>query len=362
MSMMKEKKWAVIGAGNGGQAVAGHLALLGQTVRIFDVVRETVDEINRRGGISVSHALSGFGKIEFATCEMEEALNGADNVMIVLPSIHHESIAAKCAPFLRDGQVVLLHPEASCGALAFRKALSDAGCRADITLGAVNTLLYSCRSVAPGDVYIYGIKKEVQLAAMPASRIVTLSENICSVLPWMKPVANVLVTSLSNPNAMMHPAPMLLNTSRLESNQPFEYYHEGITPSIGRFIENMDRERLALGEAFGLRLDNIRELYVKMYGCDNADTPLYQICRNNPSYEGIMAGDTLRTRYVLEDIPYSLRSIQSLAHIAGVETPHIDTIVSLAEEMLPGEIDEGRTEAALGIAGMSPDQLLGYIG
>jgi hypothetical protein len=34
----------------------------------------------------------------------------------------------------------------------------------------------------------------------------------------------VLVTSLSNANSMMHPAPTVLNAGRIESKSPFEYY------------------------------------------------------------------------------------------------------------------------------------------
>ena len=37
------KPMAIIGAGNGGQAFAGYLSLHGRTVRIFDVVQNTVD-------------------------------------------------------------------------------------------------------------------------------------------------------------------------------------------------------------------------------------------------------------------------------------------------------------------------------
>ena len=45
------KTWAIIGGGNGGQAIAGHLSILGERVRLFDVVQATVDAINEKGGI-----------------------------------------------------------------------------------------------------------------------------------------------------------------------------------------------------------------------------------------------------------------------------------------------------------------------
>jgi opine dehydrogenase len=358
-----DRTWAVIGGGNGGQALAGHLAILGQKVRLFDVMKETVDKLNEKGGIGLSRAVEGFGPLEFATTDMEKAMRGADNIILVLPSIYHASIAKKMIPYLRDGQTVLLHPESSCGAIAFRRQLDLARSSAGIVLGATSTLLYSCRILEPGKVCVFGLKQDVPMAALPAKDNDKLADAVCGVLPWFRPVENVAATSVGNLNAMMHPAPMLLNTARIEAEPPqdYEYYHEGITPSIGKYIEYMDEERIAVGKALGVKLRSVREDYVAMYRCGDADTPLYMLCRNNQSYEGIMTAKTLRTRYLLEDIPYSLVPIQAVARIAGVETPCIDAIVGLAKNLLRGELDEGRTAQALGIDHMTKEDFIKFI-
>ena len=73
---------AIIGAGNGGQAFAGYLSLLGERVRIFDVVPQTVQGLNERGGVLLegNSRYTGFGKIERATGDMGEAVEGAKDV------------------------------------------------------------------------------------------------------------------------------------------------------------------------------------------------------------------------------------------------------------------------------------------
>lgn len=357
------KTWAILGGGNGGQAIAGHLSILGETVRIYDVVPATVDALNEKGGIQLHHALEGFGDIEFATTDIGKAMNGADVVMMVLPSIYHASMAEKMIPYLRDGMVVFLHPEASCGALAFRRAMDRENCTAKIILGAAGTLLYSTRIQTPGDVYVFGIKADVPMAALPASDNDALAAAIRPVIPNFHLVDDVLVTSLGNINAMMHPAPMLLNTSRIEADPfvPFAYYHEGMTPSVGKYVEAMDRERIAIAAELGFKLRSIREDYVTMYRCGDMDTPLYQLCRNNPGYDGIMTSNTLRTRYILEDIPYSLVAIQALAQVAGVKTPCIDAIVTLGNTILDDCIEEGRTAEKLGLVGMDKESLIRYV-
>ena len=357
------KTWAIIGGGNGGQAIAGHLSLLGQQVRLFDVVQATVDAINEKGGIQLHHAVEGFGKLEFATTSMEKVLDGAEIVMMVLPSLYHEAMAKQMVPFLQDGMTVLLHPESSCGAISFRKVMDDMGCTANIVLGAAGTLLYSVRIQSPGDVYVFGVKSEVPMAALPASDNDKLAAAIRPVLPWFVLVENTLKTSLGNINAMMHPAPMLLNTSRIEADPfvPFQYYLDGMTPSVGKYVEAMDAERIAVANALGLELRTIREDYVAMYRCGDKDTPLYQLCKNNPSYVGIMCSNTLATRYVLEDIPFSLEPIQAIAHVAGVPTPKIDAIVTLARTILGDQMQVGRNAETMGIAGLTKETLLQYI-
>ena len=55
--MTKIRTWAIIGGGNGGQTMAGHLGMMGQKVRLFDVMQKTVDELNALGEIRLEHAI-----------------------------------------------------------------------------------------------------------------------------------------------------------------------------------------------------------------------------------------------------------------------------------------------------------------
>ena len=196
--MTTKKTWAILGGGNGGQTMAGHLALLGQNVRLYDVAQQTVDELNRTKEITLHHAVEGTGKIEFATTDIAKAMDGADNVILVLPSIYHESMARKMVPYLKDGMVVLLHPEASCGAIAFRKIMKEMNCTADIVVSASSTLLYSTRIQQNGTVYIFGIKNSVPIAALPAKDNQKLQAAICDVLPWFSITSNALRRASEN--------------------------------------------------------------------------------------------------------------------------------------------------------------------
>jgi opine dehydrogenase len=210
-------KWAVIGGGNGGQSLSGHLSLMGFAVRLYDIFAETIGTIQSQGGIQLDGAVEGFGKIDLATTHMAEALDGADIVMVVAPAVAHRDIAKACAPYLTDGQLIFIHPGSTGGALEFSKVLADENCAAEITLAEANSLLYACRSSRPGQATILGIKNELMVAALPASETEGVLQKLNAAFPQMYPGKNVMETSLSNPNAMMHPGPTLLNTSLIES-------------------------------------------------------------------------------------------------------------------------------------------------
>lgn len=352
--------WAVIGGGNGGQSLSGHLALMGFPVRLYDIFPETIEAINTQGGIQVDGAVEGFGKLELATTKLAEAIESADIVMVVAPALAHKTIAKNCAPLLRDGQVVFIHPGATCGALEFRNVLDEEQCRANVAIAEANSLLYACRCPKPGHASIFGIKNTLMVAAFPAldnDRVVGMLK---SAFPQMYAGQNVLHTSLENLNAMMHPAPTLLNTSMIESGRDWLYYYDGITPTIGAYVELMDQERMALGRALGLELTSMLEWYKIMYDAE-AET-LSEAVKKNSAYAGVKGQKSLDTRYVLEDLPMSLVPEVSLGNMLGVPVDRMEAIVRLGELLLQKDFRAtGRTMESLGLAGMDADALTRFV-
>ena len=86
-------KIAVIGAGNGGQAMAGHLAIKGYDVSIYDRNKSIVEEIKAKGGISLQGKINGFGIINNYADTLKEAVQGAEIVMIVTTANAHGILA-----------------------------------------------------------------------------------------------------------------------------------------------------------------------------------------------------------------------------------------------------------------------------
>ena len=145
---MKEH-WAIIGGGNGGQAFAAYLSMEGLDITLYDIFPQTVDAINKQGGIHLDGSAKNSGKILFASTDMEKVISNASVILVVLPSIYHNSIAQKIAPLLKDGQIVILNPITPLGTIDFQNTLTQSGCTADIVLAGTHTLLFACRAVQP---------------------------------------------------------------------------------------------------------------------------------------------------------------------------------------------------------------------
>ena len=289
---------------------------------------------------------------------MAEAIANVHLIMVVTPSFTHRMIAERCHSALTDGQVVVLNPGRTGGALDFLNTIRSRGCHADITIAETQTLIYSCRKTGPASVEVFGVKKEVALGAFPANRIEQVLKLLHPYYPQFTAAKNCMETSLSNIGALFHPTPVLLNIGRIENDRNgYRYYWDGITPSVALLINAIDRERMAVARAYGVEVLSAEEWLRQSY--DTYGNNLYELIQHNDAYADIKAPNSIEARYVTEDVPMSLVPISELAHIAGVPTPNIDAVVQLTSSIYQRDFRvEGRCARALGIEGMSKEQVL----
>jgi len=349
--------FCVIGAGHGGLAMAGHLGILGHPVRLYNRTPEKLDGVRWHGGIKVGGAVSGFGPITIATSDMSEALEGADVVMVVTPSTAHRSLAAAMAPLLKDGQLVVLNPGRTGGALEFRKVFDEAGMSAAVALAETQTFLYASRALSRWEAHIFRIKNAVPFATLPSFMIPEALAVVNLAFPQFVAGSNVLATSLENIGAVFHPALTILNAGWIEATHgDFEYYLQGITPSVAKLLERIDSERLAVASAVGVRSVSAREWLYLSY--DSTGKDLFEAITNTASYRGIKAPPSIDHRYISEDVPMSLVPIASLGAMLGVPTPAIEMIVQLGSILHSTDYRAvGRTVESLGLAGLSVRQI-----
>lgn len=343
---------AVIGAGHGGLAMAGHLAIMGHQVNLYNRSEERLWGVKSSGTIEVTGEIHGFGKIYLATTNMKEAIEGVELIMVVVPAYAHKWLAEQMAPHLVDGQIVVLHPGRTFGAIEFKQVLQRMKVKADVIIAEAQTFIYASRATGPSQVHIFRIKHSIPVASIRAHLIPYVIDKLRQFYPQFVPGDNVFKTSFENIGSVFHPALCVLNAGWIEHDVDFQFYHEGATISVTKVLERIDMERVKVAEALGIRAISARQWLYMAYSVEG--NTLYEAMKKNVGYRGILAPKSLKVRYVEEDIPCSLVPIASVGKMLKVDTPAINSVIYLGSAL--NECDywsNGRTVENLGIAGMS---------
>lgn len=356
--MKRNISYSIIGAGNGGVSMAGYLALIGCTVNLYNRTKENILSLVEEPKIELSGEVEGVGKLNLVTDDIELAIRGTDIIMVTIPAMGHYDLAKSMAPYLEDGQIIVLNPGRTGGALEVYSAIKKLTNK-NVIVAEAQTFIYACRKTSEKSAHIFKSKKEVKLAAIPSLMTDYVIDMLKDAYPQFTKASNVMETSINNYGAIFHPAPTLLNCGHIERGAPFEYYTEGITPAIGNYLEKMDYERMKIGRLLNIDTVSAKDWLEETYGAKGDN--LYEAVQDNPGYRGLQAPKGLNIRYIFEDVPYSLIPLSSIAKELNIETPAIDSIIRLAT-LITGKdfFKEGRTADRLGLKGLSIKEMHEY--
>jgi len=349
--------YTVLGAGHGGHALAALLKKHGHTVRLWNRTPGKLQSICEAGGINVSGQMVFHALLDVLTTNIGDAIKNAKIIFVVVPASAHSYIARSLAAHVKRDQTIILNPGRTAGCLEFRNILIAHGCAELPVIMETQSLFCACRAVRPGHVDILSFKMDNSISCIPNSRIEEVKDVLKLFYKNIVFMSSSLNTGLENIGAILHPAPVLLNTGWLESRDVFfPHYYYGISRSIAGFLEKMDIERLAVAKKYGVEVRSVKQWHEDNYGTKGAN--LFETLQKNSAYASIDAPRSLNTRYITEDIPTGLVPISELGRAAGVKTPLMDLIIELGSNLL--EVDfrkEGRNLSRLGLEGKSINEI-----
>jgi len=289
----------------------------------------------------------------FVTQDPERAAS-ADLITLVLPSFAHKDILDKIAPYLQPGTLLAAMPAR--GGFEFQASETLRGSnRKGVIIAGFQTLPWACRIREYAEsVEIYGQKRRVGFATLPPC----LPESRFSgFLKWLEellaidfvPYSNMLELTLSNQGQIIHPGIMYgafadrLDDVYREDEVPL--FYQGVDEKTANLLETMSQEILEIKEAiqskFNMELKGVistSQWLLESYAEDIEDkSSLAAMFQTNRSYQGLKVpvkpvGSGLfqmdvRSRYLVEDVPYGLLVSKAIAELAGVETPLIDEVI-----------------------------------
>jgi len=358
-------KVAVLGAGAAGQTAAGHLKSMGHEVRLFDLPQfsESLDSVRKLEGIQLTGELTGVYKPNLLTTDIRKAVDQADIAMLTVPGFAHEPFMNACLPYFSKNQVVLNWTSYWSSMRFFPRARRIG--RSDLILAEASILPYMTEKTPAGKIFVRAVKQELWIAAMPAASTGKVMKVVKQLYPQAIGAENVLWTSLNNLNVPFHVVTALMNAAHWEHTMgDFDFFGYGITPTVGRVADAVDRERLAIAKALGVVPRSLPRLMNKVYGKYGASgRTTYEALHNlkshatwRPKVSLMNYGD------VQEDVPFGLVPLSSFGDQLGVPTPMIDSIIHLASVAVQKDFQKiGVDTRKLEVEDMSESKIIRYV-
>lgn len=324
---MDKNKMAIISTGNGGQSMAAYFTSVGYKVALYAREQERVDMFRTRRFV-MSGAVNGTVYVDTISYDMQEVIADAHLIMVTTPAQYHSIVAKDMAPYLADGQVVVLNPGRTFGTFEFDKVLRDNNCKSNYYLAEADTFAFTCRCMQLGYPIIYSIKEKVLVGAHLPENIDKIMAALKPALSCFEPAESVVQTSLMNIGMIFHPMPFIMNFTRVEQGEKYLHYKQGITPMVAERLEQLDAERVAVAKALGYELETAKEWMKERYGVDGIN--LHEAIQQNEAYSDVYAPTDIYSRYVFEDIPTGCVPLYCVGEHLGVPTPIAKALIDWA--------------------------------
>lgn len=327
-------KVTIIGAGNSGIAMAAHLSQKGNQVTLWNRSYSTVEKLIKTHIIRCKGVIEGDVFIDCVTNDINIALEDPDIILISTPANSHRELAELIAKNIKKSTVIVLNPGRTFGALEFRNTYEEFNNQIDQIIAETQTIIYTCRKTDEDGVDIIALKENVPISSLD----IKPDESMLDYLPnclkkHFVPARSMIQTSIGNVGMVLHCAPLLLNTGWTENEKNiYKYYFDGITPTVGELIEKVDRERVAVSEALGCKVETTKEWLMRTYNVSGNN--IYECIQNNEVYKTIYAPESLQHRYIFEDVPCGLVPLEALGLKLDIDMTYTSLIIDLASKLL----------------------------
>ncbi|GBU10914.1 octopine dehydrogenase [Erysipelotrichaceae bacterium] len=330
----------IIGAGNGGSAMAADLKIKGHHVsllktsskgdlRHFTTIRSnnntiTLEEKNQSSSV----------QLDVVTTDISEALTPLTEVVIIfIPTTFHQDIIRRIVPFLRKKQIIMLQP-GYLGTAFFLKYAHHL----DLTIVEAESSPLDCRITKPGLVTVSFRNVCNPIGVYPVSNGPLVLEKLESFGYNFKLLKSVVESALHNPNLIVHTIGGIMSIPRIDySNGEYWMYKEVFSPRVWNLVEQLDSEKMLVLEKLGFEpLSYLEACKIRNSPADSSESAK-SIFDHYAQFDSIKGPLVSNSRYITEDVPQGLVLLESLGAYLGVETPICSSLITIAGSFL--EID-----------------------
>ncbi|KAE8341688.1 hypothetical protein BDV24DRAFT_151069 [Aspergillus arachidicola] len=346
---------SLIGAGPIGCSFAADLASRGKKVLLYGHPDHpgNIGMIQENGGyLKASDEVQGTFRIE-TTSDLGVALQFSSFIVITVPAHGHDTILNALSRYDLRAHILIATP----GNFFFLAARKRVAAQAFLETSHPP---YATR-MAGDTVLVKGVKDNLAIWAGPTTICPSkLRRAVESIFPrHLEWCDNLLQVALANIGPVIHPATALMNTGWIEVTRgDFYFYGQGMSDSVSKVIEQIDRERLAISREFGFQLPTIMVTLEQMY--QKRFMKFRQFARESQIHNRTKGAPAeMGHRYVSEDVVYVLIPWYELGLKCGVNSPTIKSIIELASVVNGSNcVKGGRSLREVGLGDASKEEIL----
>lgn len=308
-------KTGIVGAGSIAFATAAWLLDNGQNATLWSPSGAGTDGLTT---LTATGAVEGMFTPGIAA-SAADLCRDADVILIAVPGYGHRTAFEAIAPHLRPEQPVIVSSHASFGALYLGKLLAARGVTCPVVCWGT-TLVTGRATPERTGVLVNTVRSRIDICTLPDDRAQE-GLALCRMLFGERFVQRdgLLAITLSNLNPQNHMGIALANMTRMETGETWSQ-GANITPNVGRLLEALDAERLAIASVLKLEVRTIFDHFHLSF-----HVPRASVSDMNQQMAAMGTGGTgpatADSRYVTEDAPYGLHVTATLGDLAGAPAP-----------------------------------------
>ncbi len=343
---------AILGAGNGGSAVAADLRIKGHDVTLIKTSK-TMHMAHFKHLIDSKGLISLVENDKKTTVALNNVstdlslIKNAELIIIYVQTNYHESLIKRMAPFLKDGHIVLIEP----GYLSTAYFIEHCSRNNNITIVEAESSPIDCRIVEPGTIRVSFRNVRNPLGVYPVNHKTEIEGKMSQLGYSFNYVSSVIEAALHNPNLVVHTVGAVMSIPRIEySKGDYCMYWEAFTPSVWNILLKLDDEKISVLERLGCpKLTYVEACKYRNTLDDSMDATsvFFEYARSPKVVQGPHVVDS---RYITEDVSQGLVLMESLANKFNIFTPVCTALIDIASAALKRDFrSEGRTIKKLGL-------------
>ena len=352
---------SVLGGGPDARLLAVLCLVEGAQVTLFSAYGAELSLLVQSSGIGIqgdgpvgTYQVDRDGPSVRTTAELDSAVRDAQVIFLTGPIHKQRTYAMVLADHLIDGQILVLAPGRSMGAVEAAWLLRIGGCAADVTLVEIQGLPYWVRVDGAG----LALSRAAPMAAatLPRNRLDVL-EALSRYLPNAQPTESVLVSGFNDLSAAVEIPALILGGAGLgtggpnvpmggvplDANQTFASL---IGADQREVIHGLAEERRCIAAAYGVRnLPEVEPWVATFVGAARGSG-----ARPIP--------DRQASRALMRDgVLGSLVPLVSAGALAGLSAPLTESLIAMSDRILGADVAAaGRRLETIGISAGDVDQ------